>query len=224
MKKLIITAIFLFSINALYSQYQVGGTGESIDRAREVNRMTKLNNFSLDRMQKSKLSFFLEDEWQGGVMFASDSSTINGFSYRYNIYTDQVELRSLVDPGSIKMLTIGTKKFVYSTFLNNENIEDAGYFELISNGECKLLLRRQIEFTRASGDIEAYGANESTKIDEKLFIKKGEDVAVELVKSKEFLRDFISDKEQAVEYLDEKLVIFLTEKKIKEIIDYYNNI
>lgn len=224
MKKITLLLSLLLCTLHLFSQYQVGGTGGVTDRAREIQTKSKVNNFSQNKMNKTKLNFFLDDEWQGGVMFENDSVSVNGFSYRYNIYTDQIELRSLVNPSVIKMISIGTKKFIYSGFIDIDDSQDEGYFELVADGECMLLLRREIEFKQASGDIEAYGSNASTSIEERLFIKKGNEPAVELVKSKDFLKNYLSDKEKAVDYLNKKVILFFTDKKVIEIIEYYNKI
>lgn len=47
-------------------------------------------------------------------MYKSDSVMQNNYLYRYNIYTDQIELRSIVDPNSISVISIGSNKFIYS--------------------------------------------------------------------------------------------------------------
>lgn len=224
MKKLLLIFTTLFISTISFSQYNIAGSGNMTERARDIQRKSKLNNFSQNKIQNTKFNIFLNEDWKGGVMFSDDSTSVNGFTYRYNIYTDQIELRSTVNPSEVKMITIGTKKFVYSTFYDEDSIKNEGYFELIANGSCKLLLRRHIEFQHATGNIEAYGSNASTAIEERLFIKKDNEPAVELEKTKDFLKSYLSDKEEAVEYMDNKLILFLTLKRIKDIVEYYNRI
>ena len=103
------------------------------------------------------MNFFLNEDWKAGVMFSKDSSVINNHLYRYNIYTDQIELRSVVNPKTIDIISIGSQKFIYSEFYLEDSMRNEGYFELLANGECKLLLRRNIKFTEGRDDIEAYG-------------------------------------------------------------------
>ncbi len=224
MKKIILTIALVFSINMLFSQYSITGQGSSVDVARDVQNKTKLNNYTQGRTGTNKLNYFLEDEWKGGVMFTKDSASVNGYTYRYNIYSDQIELRSLVDPETINVLSIGRRKFIHSLYYDNSGVVNEGYFELVTDGDCKLLLRRSVKFTQTSRDIEGYGANESTSINEILFLKKGNEPAKELEKSKDFLEEYFSDKAEAVDYLNDKVIIFMTEKKVIELINYYNEI
>ena len=94
MKRTIFTVSLVLCFNLLFSQYNLSGIGTSTDIARGINNKTKVNNYSQSRVGKSKLNYFLDDNWQGGVMFTEDSSSVNGYTYRYNIYTDQMELMS----------------------------------------------------------------------------------------------------------------------------------
>lgn len=224
MKKSILLISLSICFNSLFGQYDLGGNGSSTDVARNLHRESRLNNYTQDNVSKSKLNYFLDDDWIGGVMFTNDSASINGYTYRYNIYTDQIELRSLVDPFSIEVLSIGTKKFIYSEFYLVDGSMDEGYFELIENGDCKVLLRRSVKYSQMTKDIEGYGSEESTSIEENLFIKKGNDPAKKIEKTKEFLADIFSDKEKAVDYMNNKTILFMTEKKVIELINYYNKI
>ncbi|HRW62164.1 MAG TPA: hypothetical protein P5132_01680, partial [Bacteroidales bacterium] len=142
----------------------------------------------------------------------------------YNIYADQIEMRSLVDPSSIDIVTIGAQKFIHSSYVDINNVVMNGYFEMVVGGDVKLLLRREIDFKQATYDIEGYGASSSTSVKEEFYIKKDGNPAVKLEKSKEFFKELMNDKNEVVDYIDKQIILFFTEKKVREIIEYYNQI
>ncbi len=193
---------------------------DATNMKRDISFSKSLKN----EVKRSKLNFYLSEEWMGGVIFTNDSSAINGCSYKYNIYTDQVELRTLVNPSTVEYLSIGSKKFVYSEYFMEENIKFEGYFELIINGDCRLLLRREVKATQGEEDVRIYGSSGTTRISEILYIKKKNEPAVKIIKSKDFFISMLSDKEPMQSYLKNKFSLFKSEKRIREVINYYNNI
>lgn len=185
--------------------------------------------FTQEQFKVSKFNYFLNEDWQGGLIQLKDDRRVNGYHlYRYNIYTDQIELKSILDPSPVNIISIGSQKFIYSDFIENENSIGSGYFELIVNGDCKLLIRRSI---RSKG--EDYGASKilgkssttrSSTVTMEYYIKKGTDAAVIIDKTKESLLKYLSDKSDFQEYLDKKLILFLNKSKLIELISYYNKL
>lgn len=174
--------------------------------------------------QKSKLNYYLFDDWFGGVIFTNDSSVINGCTFKYNVYTDQVEMRTLVNASTVNYLSIGSKRFVHEEYLTEDSLLFEGYFELLINGDCKLLLRREMFALQGEEDIKIYGSSGSTKISEILYIKKGNEPAVEVVRSKKFFTNYFSNHELMINYINHKFSLFKSEKSIRELVGYYNKI
>lgn len=224
MKKVSLSLIFSFFGLIGFAQYNINGSSNVIERSRDIQRQVKVNNFSSSNVSKSRFNIFLNDDWKGGVMFVNDSISMSGYTYRYNIYTDQIELRSVVDPSSVEVVSIGSQKFLYSKFYDNDKKINEGYFEQVVGGECKLLLRREVDYKTGTRDIEGYGSNSTTSIKQELYIKKENDPAIKIEKSKDFFKQIMSDKEEVVDYIDNQFIIFLTEKKIAEFVEYYNEI
>ncbi|MEE4197077.1 MAG: hypothetical protein V2I54_05495 [Bacteroidales bacterium] len=224
MKKVSLGLFFCFVSLVGLAQYNISGSSNIIERSRDIQRQVKVNNFSSGSASKSRFNIFLNEDWQGGVMFISDSIAMSGYTYRYNIYSDQIELRSIVDPSSVEVVSIGSQKFIYSKFYDNTNALSDGYFEQIVGGECKLLLRREVDYSTGTRDIEGYGTNSSTSVKQELYIKKENEPAIKIDKSKDFFKQVMSDKEEVVDYIDDQIIIFLTEKKIVEFVEYYNKI
>ena len=190
------------------------------DTKRNINFANSLKN----EEKRSKLNFYLNEDWMGGVIFRHDSTTINGCTFMYNIYTDQVELRTLVNPSTVEYLSIGSKKFVYTEYLDADSILFEGYFELVINGDCRLLLRREMKATQGEDDVRIYGSSSSTKISEMLYIEKKGEPAIEVVKTKSFFMELFSDKEPMRKYFKDKFSLYKSGKKIREVVEHYNNI
>ena len=186
-------------------------------------------SFTQKQFKVSKVNHFLSEDWQGGLIQLKDDTRVNGYYlYRYNIYTDQIELKSILDPSPVDIISIGTQKFIYSNFIENENSVSSGYFELIVNGDCKLLLRRYIsmsgEDNSAAKILGKSSTNKSSAVIKEYYIKKGTDPAVIIDNTKESLLKYLSDKRDFQEYLDKKLILFLNKSKLIELINYYNKI
>lgn len=219
-----ITVVCVLSFNGLFAQGNNLGNNnyDLLDGLSDMNRKVKTDNQSQAR--QSKLNFYLDDEWKAGVFYTKKSDAVNGYLFRYNIYTDQIELRSVVNHNDIDIVTIGSKRFIYSEFFNEDSTIDEGYFEMIVNGDCKLLIRRSIAFKGSDVHDNAYGSQASTKVIEKYYIKKHNEKAVLIDKSKDGVLSLLSDKDKFVEYYDDKLILFINEKKLIELVNFYNSI
>jgi len=222
MRKVVISVVFVLCYIAVYSQYDIGGNGSTYSKARDVRYKAKINNFTQNSSPKIRMNFFLNEEWNGGVLFNADSTIVKGCSYRYNIYSDQIELRTVVNPTDINLVSIGSKKFIYLEYYDQENVLNEGYFEKISDGDCLLLVRREVDYKKGTCDIQGYGANEGSSIKEELYIKKNDKPAIKIVKTKDFFENIMFDKKEVLTYLDKKLILFMTRNKIKDIVKYYN--
>lgn len=218
MKKLFSLVLILTYSGVIYAQ------GNFEDRSKLIQEYSKTNNYSTTKSSNSKFNVFLNENWQGGIMITKDSLTLNGYTFRYNVYSDQIELRSIVSPKDINVVSIGTQKFVYSSFINDKGEEDEGYFELVVEGDCRLLLRREIEFSVGTKEVEGYGTSSARKINEDLYIKFNNGEAKKIMKSKDFFLEVMAGKDKAVEYVDKQFILFMTEKKIKRLVEYYNKI
>ena len=219
MKKLII----LIAVSFIYFSSNAQGVGLGAtdqDFIREAARKQPEQN----QMKKSKMNYFLDQEWKGGVIFTKDSLTINNYLFRYNIYTDQIEYRTVVNPNDVKVISIGTNKFIFTEYFDEDSIKNKGYFELIENGECKLLLRRNIKYSEGRDDIDAYGSSSTTNVKESLYIKKGNAPAIFIDKTKESIKNIFSDKPEMDKYIDKKFILFLSKKALQDIVNYYNKI
>jgi len=205
-----------------------GQSNSDLDNNSHVDSLST-EPFSQKQFKVSKINYFLNEDWQGGLIQLKDNRRVNGYYlYRYNIYTDQIELKSTLDPSPIDIISIGAQKFIYSDFIENENSNSFGYFELIVNGDCKLLIRRYVQSNGQDyGAAKTLGKSSNTRsstVIKEYYIKKGTNPAVILDNTKECLLKYLSDKNDFQEYLDKKFILFLNKNKLIELISYYNKI
>ena len=222
-KRIYFTISLILVIGTTKAQLGIAGGMNSV--LNDVVRERHIEETMLKDMKNSKLNYFLDKDWKAGVMFTSDGSSISGLLYRYNVYTDQIEFRSFVNPETIDIISIGSKKFIYTNYETDiEDYIESGYFELIAKGECKLLIKRQMSFNEGTNDQEAYGSSSSTKIMERYYIKKGDQPATLIGRNKNSVMELLSDKKEFEDYIDNKLLLIITERKLIELINYYNKI
>lgn len=184
--------------------------------------------FTQKQIKLSNVNHYLDKEWQGGLIQLEDDRKVNGYLYRYNIFTDQIELKSIVDPTPVKIISIGKQRFVYSDFLIDGTSINSGYFEVIVNGDCKLLKRRYIRNNdqdyRVSKILGTSSAAPATTVIKEYYIKKGDEPAVLVDKTKSSILSSLSDKEKFNDYMEKKFLVIINENKLIELVRRYNTL
>ncbi|HRW63038.1 MAG TPA: hypothetical protein P5132_06100, partial [Bacteroidales bacterium] len=82
MKKTFLFILSLVLSSIAFGQYNINGVSDITDKARYTQQNVKVNNFDRNASRKAKFNVFLNENWQGGVMFSKDSINLNGFTYR----------------------------------------------------------------------------------------------------------------------------------------------
>jgi len=218
MKQIAFIIINILCVNFLFGQSESKITD---------NYGNDIESIIQKQSKTSQVNIFLTEEWQGGLMKLNNNQVLTGYLYRYNIFTDQIELKSVVNPSSIEIISIGPKRFIYSKYFADEDYCTSGYFEVIENGNCKLLIRRAVkqneEEDRASRYFGSSTKSSSTVIEE-YYIKKNDEPAVFVEKNKESILKYLSDKKDFEKYLQNKIILFFNENRLIEIINQYNKL
>lgn len=222
MKKTLLILVILGSVIVAKGQTDKNMYNDLAPKSKTIEPFTQ------KQIKLSNVNHYLDKEWQGGLIQLEDDRKVNGYLYRYNIFTDQIELKSIIDPTPVKIISIGKQKFVYSDFLVEEESINAGYFEVIVNGDCKLLKRRYIRNNdqdyRVSKILGTSSAAPATTVIKEYYIKKGTEPAILLDKSKSSIISKLSDKELFNEYMDKKFIVIVNENKLIELISHYNTL
>ena len=98
---------------------------------------------------------YLDNEFAPTVIVFENGQINDQLLFRYNAFYDEMEYLGpkgdtlvLEDLTEIKCLTLGNRKFIYHTTMNNTRKEE-GFLEVIADGDTRLLCRHKMIFERA---------------------------------------------------------------------------
>lgn len=171
-------------------------------------------------------------EFNSGVIFHKDSTKTINVSMRLNHFIDEIEFKHgenimmFVKPDEIDHLEFGHMTFIYSEFDPLIGKPDAGFFEVMAKGYCKLLYRRTSEIKRENLPVSNFsGGNyrDYFRISEEYYLKKGDEPAKNIRKSKRKILKTLADHTKELEaYIDKNGLTLKTDEEIIDLIYYYN--
>ena len=95
---------------------------------------------------------YLNQEFMIGSLLTTDNVLYKDIPMRYNIYNDDMEFKTgddnylaISNPKTMKEFRIGDDLFIY-TYKKNKKGEPSGYYQVLDNGNTKLLLQYNITF------------------------------------------------------------------------------
>lgn len=220
MKKIILSLFLIISYIGSYSQSSSSNAlynKNSTDNGKKEIEVFKTYNNSL-------INIFLSEKWRGGNILLDDNTTLLGYVFKYNILTDEIEVKATINPTNVQFVSIGGRIFLYSDCINEQGKSDKGYFEVLVKGHCKLLLKRTI-ISEPINNIDMMEGKQKNapKVEETYYVKKGNQPAFTVKKKKDLLEN-LSDKEGFAKYIDDKFIPILNKKNLIKLIDYYNQL
>ena len=185
---------------------------------------------SMDDFAGVEGSMYLYDAWKDGICVLKDGSTLKNRKYRYNIYFQQMQFIFEGDtlafgaPEQIKTLNVDNKIFIYSDFIDKENEKADSYFQIIEDGENKLLLRRTINYRFK--DRAGSGSPYDTFIRQISFYMKKGDSHAELLPhgKKAFVKLFDKNRDEISVFIKINKLNIRNIDDMKKIISYYNSL
>jgi hypothetical protein len=205
----------------------------------EIAQISDMENL-LRALNYSSLSGFTEEDIEGSAYLDEqfDSGTVSlntGIKYadiplRYNVYNDQIEFRSrngqmfnINNPESIRELTIGKTKFIYSDCIQN-NKEKKFFAEVILEGNVSLIKHHRIKL-QAAKPAETHKAAQAprfVRIPSEFYILRNQES--KYFKNEKELLLLLSDKSKELKEMikKEKLSVH-AEKDLVQIINFYNS-
>ncbi|MBN1252958.1 MAG: hypothetical protein JXA16_12555, partial [Bacteroidales bacterium] len=161
-------------------------------------------------------------EWQKGNIIKKDSTIMTNLSFRYDVKNDRFEMWSLVNPNSLKIITLNGKFFIYSTY-KDRNYERKGYFELIIDGYAKLLIKKALK--TIPGKSGAYGYSSRQAIIETYYLKVGDNPAILFdVKKKDVETLFPEKIEKVKDFISNNNINLKRTEDMIKIVRYYNTL
>lgn len=172
-------------------------------------------------------SMYLNDEFIPGTVVLNNNTTLENLPLRYNLYYQQMQFiqgtdtLAFSDPTEIKALHFNGQTFVYLPFLN-EGVIDSGYFELVSDGYCKMLIRRKVDYHK---NIDRKNCDQSltyVKTRSPYLLKQGEPAEKFIKSSKGVCAYFEDEKEEIKKFIEVNHLNMKECDDIKEVVAFYN--
>ncbi|MBE9510620.1 MAG: hypothetical protein IMY71_07070 [Bacteroidetes bacterium] len=171
-------------------------------------------------------------EFNSGVIYHKDSTKTINVPMRLNHYIDEIEFKHgenimmFVKPDEIDRIEFGHLTFIYSEFDPPFDKQDDGFFEVMARGYCKLLYRQSSEIKRENLPVSNFsGGNyrDYFKITEEYYIKKGDEPAQFIRKSKRKIIKTLSDYTTELEnYIKKNNLTLKSDEEIIDLIYHYN--
>jgi len=203
---------------------------EESDNNYSGNELSGARKTSMDDFAGVEGSMYLYNAWRDGICVLKDGSELKNRKYRYNIYFQQMQFAFEGDtlafgaPEQLEKLCIDNKTFIYSDFIDEENKNANSFFQIIEDGENKLLLRRKInyKFKNETGT----GLPYDTFIRQiSFYIKKGDGPAEILPHGKKsFVKLFDKNQDKVSIFIKKNKLHIRNINDLKKVISFYNTL
>ncbi|MCD4677626.1 MAG: hypothetical protein K8S18_16770 [Desulfobacula sp.] len=180
-------------------------------------------NIYTDRME-----FYVVKEFQNKEKLIEEDGNL------FNVKVEYVpkDTFSISKPYEIKEVRIGTRRFLYLLALKQKTGNQfltSGYFEIIADGKCQLLIKREINvdvhsfvpyYAGGGGDGRNYFAKYN-----KVYVRTGSGAAVKIGKNRKDVLKFMEDKKEEMRaYIKNEKIVFKKYADLVKVFMYYNEI
>jgi hypothetical protein len=233
MKKISFTIILLFLIT--FTSYSQQGINTMIDLGDLAVKTTHSHNEWLDLGKNSSIqgSMYLFEDFRPGSIVLKSDTLIEGIKFRYNIRSKQMEMSlnkdtlAFIRPDKARFVNFDHKTFIFTTF-EEDNKTGMDYFQVIADGNAKLLLHYDVVFIPKNPPVTPYSAgnpNDQYVQFKNYFSQKGDRPAIPMSKKQKNILKLFSDKKvEIAKYIEEKNLKTSREADLVELFRYYNSL
>ena len=172
---------------------------------------------------------YLEPGWMPGKVYLKDKSEMDFPMLRYDIYHQQIQFikdrdtLAFSNPEEISMIMLGNRKMIYTDFDRN-GVMAKSYFELLAEGDCRLLMHRTIKYH--IDEESADNLKDEIYIREcEYFIERNDETAKQIRNCRKGVLCAFKDKEEEIDsYMKEQDLKMNTCEDLKQVVDYYNSL
>lgn len=212
--------------------YLNAGSGE-IEQVKDMQKFMSALSFNKNvNTQEANIegSAYLDDQFVNGVVALTNGTSYADIPLRYNAYNEEIEFRdnngdrfNLNNPESIREVTIGKSKFIY-TVCKIKDVHKKMYAEILTEGTVSLLKHYRINYMPAK-EAESYKAPKPPRLvkapSEYLILKA--DGSTQVFKNKKELLSLLSDKSGEIDKLiDQQKLSIRNEEDLITIVAHYN--
>lgn len=187
-----------------------------------------------EHLEEDLISYLsqLRGEYEAQI---NDFFKINGL-FRYNLYAQEFEMVhnrdtfAITAPFNVKNVTISNMKFIHGLYVRRGSRTYLGsaYFQVLSEGECKLLLRHDVKIKGGSGPVThnwAGGADAFVQY-QQLYYQEGEGTEViPLKKRKKSIRKLFAGHMDVVEdFIRREGLNINDDADLARVFTYYNSL
>jgi hypothetical protein len=172
-------------------------------------------------------SIYYSNCFEKGIVELVDGTTLDPVMLRYDLYYQQFQFLKEDDtmafarPEELSGVYLGTKKFIYSAYINRDFL-DSSYFEVISDGKCRLLRRHYIKYHLAEKDP---SVEKQYTYETRLFVKKGREPATPLRKCRKAVCCTFSDRKDEVnQFIKTNGLKMRKTEDLVRVIEFYNTL
>lgn len=103
------------------------------------------------RLPGERSGMYLNTQFESGSVGLAGGSVMDPLSLRYDLYFQQIQFLKDGDtlafsrPGELSKVEIGRRKFDYVPYIEDGSL-DSSWFEVVSEGRCRLLRRHFIKY------------------------------------------------------------------------------
>lgn len=173
---------------------------------------------------------YLNPEFVEGVISFKNGSQIDGKLLRYNLYTQQMQFiedgdtMALGNPGEIEYIRMNDKVFVYTDYLCNGK-HKSGYFQLLENGNCRLLKRWSALYHELDESGKNLGSEECFYRDCQCFLQFFMNPASPVLKKKnDFVKSFANNGDNVKAFMKDEGLKPKNEEDLVQIVNFYNGL
>lgn len=180
-------------------------------------------------------STYVEDSWLIGKIDLANGQVINGYPMRYDILTDQVEVRidgelRGVQGKNVKSLTLFYEQtqskdiFVNGRYCKETVNESPGFYKVISNGEWSLLEKLEVDYEEPNyNPVLGVGNQEGRYVRKnKLYITNGKTIIPVVQKKGKFLESLGEQSSKVSAFMKKENLSLNHEGDVKLIVEFLN--
>jgi len=240
------------SCNELIAQISDSGyqtTGLSFTRD-EIDQLTddQILDVKISHKEFAELTEFTREVEENLILFLSrlraeyeaEITAIHEIKglFRYNLYAQEFEMIydkdtfSIVAPFNVQSISISNMKFMHGFYVNRRiNHEQLGsaYFEVLNEGNCKLLLRHDVKIKSGGGPVTYNWAGSDADAFvkyKKLYYQQGDgSEVIPLKRRKKDIRKLFTDRYDVMErYIRNEKLNLKDDHELVKLFNFYNSL